>query len=245
MKEALSMKGIALRTWSSLFLIFVGLGVSSEAEACLEKPKSLKLSETTFENDVEISYGLNCRVSLTIEAKDGNRYSLRHGSEEGNRDKLCLTVVKANDLQNKKEYCGEDLETLSSRNKNALALRNKAGEAVGAIDIKGNAIRILSWDAGGNPAKPHLQFQIEDVVKSWKVLAMQNESTQVGGGSFDAGPCTRSLGGEKNSGNAFDLRGKQISTTGTGCTAGMVASEYGASAESSRKPILQMEGTTR
>ncbi len=220
------------------------LGVGSRAEACLEKPKSLKLSETTYENDVEISYGVNCRVSLMLDARNGYSYFFGQGYGEGLNDKLCLTITKDRDYQNKKEYCGEALAKLSAKDKNALTLRNKAGEAVGALDISDYKIRILSWTSGGAPGKPHLEFQIEDLVKSWSVRAMQSENIQVGGGSLKSGACTRSIG-DKNSGQALDMRGKQIATAGAGCSSGLVATDFGASAAPSNTPVFKMEGTTR
>jgi hypothetical protein len=224
-----------------VFFIFIAaLGVGSRTEACLEKPKSLKLSETTFENDVEISYGVNCQVSLMLDAKNGVSYHFAEGFKDSQYDKLCLTITKDRDYQNKKEYCGEDLTKLSAKDKNALTLRNKAGEAVGALDISDNTIRILSWNSGGAPGKPHLEFQIEDLEKSWSVRAMQSETIQVGGGSLKSGACSRSIG-DKNSGQALDLRGKQISTSGAGCSSGLVATDFGSSAKT---PVFKMEGAS-
>lgn len=231
---------------SLLSILAIGI-ISSEAEACLEKPKSLKLSETTFESGAEISYGVNCRVAVTVKTDADVSYVLSQGYGEGKVDKLCLTITKGKDYENRKEYCGEELERVSTKDKNALTLRNKNGEAIGALDIKGQNIRVLSWNGGGNSTLPHLEFQIEDLAKSWKVLAMQNEATQVGGGALTSAACTRGLGGMKDSGQALDLRGKQISTAGAGCAAGLVASEYGAgnSAAPARRPTFQMDGTSR
>jgi hypothetical protein len=229
----------------SLSSIFALLAFSPYSEACLEKPKSLKLSETTFENSAEVSYGVNCRVSITVKTDADVSYFLGQGYGEDKVDKLCLTIQKGRDYENKKEYCGEELERLSMKDKNALALRDKNGDAIGALEIKGKNIRLLSWSGGGNAAKPHLEFQIEDLAKSWKVRAMQNEATQVGGGALESAACTRSIGG-KDSGKALDLRGKQISTAGAGCTAGVIEAEYGGAAGSApRRPTFQMEGTSR
>lgn len=94
---------------SLLSILAIGI-ISSEAEACLEKPKSLKLSETTFESGAEISYGVNCRVAVTVKTDADVSYVLSQGYGEGKVDKLCLTITKGKDYENRKEYCGEELE---------------------------------------------------------------------------------------------------------------------------------------
>ncbi len=228
-----------------LFSPLFALLISPSAEACLEKPKSLKLSETTFENSVEIGYGVNCSVGVNLKTDADISYSLRQGYGEGKSDKLCLTITKGRDYENKKEYCGEELEKISAKDKNALTLRDKNGVAVGALDIKGQTVRVLSWNSGGDVSKPHLEFQIEDLAKNWKVRAMQNESIQVGGGALESSLCTRSIG-SKDSGQSLDLRGKMIATAGGGCSAGVIASEFGGGgAPSARKPVFNMDGTSR
>lgn len=234
------MSKLTLVLSASVFSILSGV---SSAEACLEKPKSLKLSETSFENSVEVSYGVNCRVNVSLKTDADVSYSLAQGYGEGKDDKLCLTITKGRDYENRKEYCGDALEKLSSKDKNALTLRDKNGGAVGALDIKGKTVRVLSWTNSGDASKPHLEFQVADLAQSWKVRAMQNESVQVGGGSLESTACTRSLG-EKNSGTALDLRGKMVGTSGGGCGAGVSVSEYGAGAPA-KKPVFQMEGTAR
>lgn len=230
------------------YIYLVGAAVSSVllftlySEACIELPKSLELSETTYEDSVDINFGLNCRTSLTLETNGRVSYYIAKDPKRDAADELCLTVRKGDDYNSEKKYCGAELRSKQASLKNDLLLRDKDGKIVGTLDFENNSFRVLSWNNGrADATKPHLEFKIKDFAKDWDVKAMQDESIQVGGGSLKSGMCTRSLF-SPNSGKSFDLRGKSFTTAGGGCGADLEVSDFngGARTPSRAKPTFRM-----
>lgn len=221
-------------------LVFLTI-YSGSSLACMEMPKAIRLSNTTFENSVEISYYVNCVVGIDLEAGSGFSYRISASRDPEKNSQLCLRIDKDD---KKEEFCGPELEKLSKSNKEKFTLRDKAGAAVGFISISSNGVQILSWKGGATKRQPYLQFDFADVKQKWNLKAMDNESSEVGKGVLESKLCTRSA--SPRSKEIVDIRGKSISNSGAGCSAGLEVSNYfsNTNADSARleEVIQQLSG---
>jgi len=202
-----------------ILIIAIFAFTSSLSLACGESPKNIKLSETTFTDSLAISYGLNCRVHLSVTTDQGVSYRIMQNSDT---KIVCVQIIKNDDWDHKQVLCGDDLA--GDKNKEAMTLRNKAGEAVGYLDVKLPLISIYSWKGGPNKNLPYLQFDLKDAKNHWEAKAMQNSTTQIGQGDMVSRACTRGM--EMAKGAVLDMRGKSLSTTGAGCGSGVEINDF-------------------
>ena len=217
---------VSLKYTYLVFPLLFAYSFSRSALACMELPKSISLSGTTYQMDVVVSFSTNCYVQVNIETSAGTTFNFQRGGGE-NKKLLCATLTKNKDYANQNIYCGDQLIAESGKKNGEFTLLDNDGRQIGAIQVQPKAFQVLSWgDTGPTKSKPFLHFDVQDLNKNWQVKAMQNESTQVGGGLIEtSGLCTR--GGAKTSNQILDLRNQSFSTFGEGCTSGITVQDFG------------------
>jgi hypothetical protein len=224
---------------SSRLLMLVGLFsvISGVALACLEHPKKLFLSQTTFENDAQLSYGVNGQVRLSVITTDGTYYGFTQ-DRNSTTPRLCMSMWHGS--SSTEEYCGDDLVALAAQNKIKFTIADKDGKSVGFISVTPNSIQFLSWKGGPTKTLPYIQIDINDMRLNWSIKGMDNENSKpVGQGKIVSnGIATRAP--ERKDGE-FDLRGKSFETGGEGCAAGVLVSDFTpASGPPAAKPAAEM-----
>ncbi|MCB0393202.1 MAG: hypothetical protein KDD25_01510 [Bdellovibrionales bacterium] len=218
------------------------LTLSHRSEACLQTPKEIQLSETTYQDVAHITYGTNCYVNLSV--NDDNYTRSFQMKNYDNSEVLCAFVYPQkdgrSDYDNKKEFCGDQLKNLNAADRSQLfTIRDRSGVAKGEIQYDGSKLEVLSYDRGATRDRPYLSADIKSVQSEWIISANQREGDKVGSFELKDSGCTRSLG-EPKSDQALDLRGNQVSTTDGGCHAGVDVKPFAARAE--KRAVFSVEG---
>ena len=217
------MKSCIINTLCGLAAFLLLLVWAEPSSACIEKPKSLTLSDTTFDGKVEIGVGSNCRASVMIE---DHRW-LRIISRDGVNNELCVKVSSSNrDLDINRKYCGAQLTKANEGSlKEDLVLRDKEGVAIGQLVIENDILRIMSYNGGNvDSTKPFIEV-VPRTNKLFQIAAYQSEGDQIGSFPVESKGCTRAFGGTAGKG-VVDLRNKHITMDKAGCSGGMVVSQY-------------------
>ncbi|GIL18574.1 MAG: hypothetical protein BroJett040_23250 [Oligoflexia bacterium] len=205
---------------------------SAPVLACMEKPKTIKLSQSSFESQYEMSFGVNCQPGFSI---SGNGLNYHFGSNSEGK-KICVSVSRTKPFENIGEICPG--KKLSALEQDLLTLRGDDKSEVGRIVFTDDGFRVVSMTKGKvDLQKPFVQLTTESN-KKWVLSAFDQENMQIGQGVIESKLCTRSIGGEKSNGE-IDLRGKSFTTSGAGCAAGIDVSPY----KKSNGATFKMEGS--
>lgn len=196
--------------------------------ACPAAPKLISFSETTYDGHAKVGVNASCTVGVNIKDSKFDRSLVREG------DKLCWNIYPVDKgmtvYPGKFSNCqGEFTPEQQADFGNAMVLWNAEGEKVGALQLTGSSLRILSLPGDASALeKPHMSFDIQDSKNA--VLYAKDGSSSIAGDFTANAPelCPRSFGTQIISGSV-DLRGKSIKTVasqGTTCGPGIEISEY-------------------